>query len=93
MAVTRDTLIARYPEFTSTPVDLVNASIADAALMVDPTYYRAKTDSAVTAYAAHLIALNPLGELARLDKKGEKTTYLLVFQRIQRSLGAGFRTI
>ena len=93
MSVTRITLIARFPEFTSTPEALVNASIADAILQVDSDYYGTKADMAITYLAAHLIALNPLGEMARLDKKGEKTIYLLLFDKVKRSLGAGLRVI
>jgi hypothetical protein len=93
MAVNAASLVVRYPEFTSTPTTLVDASIADAELMIDRAYYRGKADMAVTAYAAHLIAINPLGEMARLDKKGEKTTYWLHYENIKRSLGAGCRVI
>lgn len=91
--VTRDTLITRFPEFTDTPDTLVTASIADAELMVDRTYFGAKADMAVTYYAAHLVAINPLGEMARLDKHSDKTTYLVAFERVKRSLGAGCRVI
>lgn len=93
MAVDRASLIVRFPEFTSTPSALVTACIAEAELLVDRAYYGTKADMAVTHFAAHLVAINPLGEMARLDKKGEKTTYLLSFQRIMRSTGAGFRVI
>lgn len=93
MSVTRTTLIARFPEFTSTPEALVDACIVDAALMVDEDYYGTKADMAVTFLAAHYIAMNPLGEMARLDKKGEKTTYLVLYESVKRSLGAGCRVI
>lgn len=69
------------------------ACITDAELMIDRAYYGAKADMAVTYLAAHLIAINPLGEMARLDKRGEKTTYLLKFEMVKKSLGAGCRVI
>lgn len=93
MAVTFTTLRVRYPEFVPTPEALITASIVDAELMVDRTVYGSKSDMAVTSYAAHLIAINPLGEMARLDKKSDKTTYLLAFNAIKRSTAAGFRVI
>lgn len=93
MSVTRASFIERFPEFTETPSTLVDASLADAALMVDADYFGSKADMAIRYYAAHLIAINPLGEMARLDKHGEKTTYLTEFEKVKRSLGAGFRVI
>jgi len=93
VAVDATTLVTRYPEFTSTPATLVAACIADAQVMIDASYYGAKADAATHALAAHYIAINPLGEMARLDKKGEKTTYLLQYNQIKRSLGAGCRVI
>lgn len=93
MSVTRATLIARFPEFASTPEALVTSSIADAELMIDRPYFGSKADVAVTLYASHLIAINPLGEMARLDKKGEETTYLIAFERVKRSIGVGCRVI
>jgi hypothetical protein len=72
---------------------LVQPSNTDAELMVDRCVYGAKADAAVKAYAAHLIAINPLGEFARLDKKGEKTIYLLQYERFKRAVGSGFRVI
>jgi hypothetical protein len=94
--VTPTTLIARYPEFTAANTDYPNmvlAAIADAELMVGGTFFGDREDMAVKAYAAHLIAINPLGELARLDKRKEETTYLIAFERIKRASGAGFRVI
>ena len=93
MAVDKTTLRARFPEFTNTPDSLVDASIADAKLMVDSVYYGTRYDMAVTYYAAHLIAVNPLGEMARLDKKADTTTYWLLFESVKRATGTGFRVI
>ena len=93
MAVDRTSLITRFPEFTNATEALVTACIAEAELMVDRSYYGEKADMAVTHLAAHLVAINPLGEMARLDKKGDKTIYLISFEKIKRSLGAGCRVI
>lgn len=93
MAVTVATLVTRYPEFTATPSTLVQACIDDAELMVDRNFYGAKADMAVKALAAHLIAINPLGEMARLDKKSDRTSYSVQFEGIKRSIAAGCRVI
>lgn len=94
MAVDRTSLIARFPEFENAPTDLVTGSIADAKLVIDSGYYGTRYDSAVTWLAAHYIAINPLGELARLSKKGvTTTTYMEGFQRTKMACGTGFRVI
>ena len=93
MALSQAVFLAQFPEFGNAPPGLVERALDEAALMVDSAVYGTKTNVALGYYAAHLIAINPLGELARLQKDPEKTTYMLAFQRIQRSLGAGFRTI
>ena len=93
MAVTYSSFVTRFPEFTNATQALVEACIAEAELMVDSNYYGDKADMAVNYYAAHLIAINPLGEMARLDKKSEKTIYLIHFEKIKRSSGTGFRVV
>ena len=94
MAVTLGELVGRFPEFAPAAPSLIDGSLADAALMVDSAYYGKKADMAIMYYAAHLIATNPLGEMARLDKgKSEATTYLKQFERIKRSIGTGCRVI
>ena len=93
MAVTVGSLCSRYPEFKSTPIGLVEGSISDAELLVSRSVYGAKADMAITCYAAHLIAINPLGELALLSKEYGKTTYLTQFEFIKRSVGVGCSVI
>lgn len=93
MAVTRTSLATRFPEFSDTPVALVDACISDAVLMVDSAVYGAKADMAITYLAAHLIATNPLGEMARIDKKSDKTVYSVQFDTIKRGIAAGCRVI
>ena len=93
MAVTVGQFLLRYPEFCPAPQELIEACLEEAELLVDRTVYGAKADMAIKARAAHFVAINPLGELARLDKKGEKTTYLTHFEGIKRGIGAGCRVI
>jgi hypothetical protein len=93
MAVYAAELRTRYPEFNNAPDALVQQCIDDATLMVDAAVFGAKTDIAIKALAAHYIAINPLGEMARLDKQGKETTYWLQYQGIRKSVAAGFRVI
>lgn len=94
--ITSATLITRYPEFTaaySQYPDMISGCVDQANAMIDYSVFGAKAEHAAHALAAHYIAINPLGEFARLDKKGEKTIYWLQYEQIKRSLGAGFRVI
>jgi hypothetical protein len=96
MAVDVSALIARYPEFTATVTeypDMVDACIAEAVSRISSAYFGTRTDMAVKALAAHLIAINPLGEMARIQMKDGSTTYLQDYQRIRRGISTGFRVI
>jgi hypothetical protein len=89
-------LVARYPEFApavSAYPDMVDACLAEASECVDAAFFAGKTSHAVLALAAHLIAINPLGELARIDKRTDTTVYSIQFERLKRTCGAGFRVL
>ena len=92
MAVDASSLLARFPEFTEANTEypsLVSGAIADAELLVDRVVWGDKADMGVTHLAAHFIAINPLGELARLDKRGEENHLSVVFRKTQEIPGVG----
>ena len=94
MAVTVESLKTRFPEFDATPETLVAACIADAELMLSSEAFGNQYDMAVNYKAAHLIAVNPLGEMARLDAKkpasnGSLTVYERSFLEIKKGIGVG----
>ena len=91
MTVTLETFAARFPEFDAAPTNMIEACIAEAAVQIDSTVYGAKYDAAVMNLAAHLIATNPLGEMARLQAKDGTTTYLKHYQNLKRMVASGFR--
>lgn len=95
MAITVEAFRTRFPEFAGAPNGLIEGALADAELAVDRVLFRDRADAAVRFYAAHLVANNPLGELARLEKKGKdgdgRTTYLDEFDRLKRIVVSGFR--
>jgi len=96
MAVDATSLTTRYPELAAAVTDypdMVDGCIAQAQAMVDSDWYGSKADHAIHALAAHFVAINPLGELARIDKKGEKTVYWIQYEQIRKSIGAGCRVI
>ncbi|MBW2672072.1 MAG: DUF4054 domain-containing protein [Deltaproteobacteria bacterium] len=96
MAVTAASFLERFPEFEAAGSTLIEASLTDARLMISSSAYGVKYDMAVRFQAAHLLAINPLGEMARLDMDkcgSDATTYSAQLKTIQSSLGLGVRTI
>lgn len=94
MAVTSEDMRRRFPELQPAPIELIEGAIADAELLVDRALFRHRADAAVRFLAAHMIANNPLGEMARLEKEKDKdgrTTYLDDFERLKRTVVSGFR--
>lgn len=95
MAVTTASFLARFPEFARAPRGLIEGAIADAIVQIDRCVFRDKADAATQFLAAHMVANNPLGEVARLEKKGADgepmTTYLYEFNRLKRIVTSGFR--
>jgi hypothetical protein len=91
VSVTLETFSARFPEFDAAPANLVEACIAEAAVQIDATVYGTKYDAAVQNLAAHLIATNPLGEMARLQAKDGSTVYQKHYEKLKRMVASGFR--
>jgi hypothetical protein len=93
MAVTVTQLKIRFPEFLNAEATLVQSCLNEAALMVDAEVFGLKTDTAITYLAAHLLAVNPLAEMAKLEQDDGQTTYSTVFDRIKRSVAGGARVV
>ena len=79
MAVTVEQIRAEFPEFVRTNEGLISAKLADARAMLNETAFGETHDQAVKYMAAHLVALSPGGEFARLDpneqEDGARTLY------------------
>lgn len=71
MAVTAESLIARYPTFAATSPTLIESCIAQASLLVDPDLWGSTTDAGIRALAAHFIWSDPMGTTTRLDGDGD----------------------
>jgi hypothetical protein len=72
MAVTFDTFVASFPEFRPATPALVDAQIAKAVAQIDASVWGAKADLGVELLTAHLLAISPFGQQARLvSKDGE----------------------
>ncbi len=76
--------LAAYPEFGESSPALVAAKLAEAELQVDAAVCGAQTDIMHGLTTAHLLALSPFGQNARMVSKEGTTTYgerLVVMQR------------
>ena len=91
MAVDRAIFLARFPEFEPASPAMVEASLKEAIRNVDSTVFGTKTDDAVSWKCAHLLAISPFGQQARLISKDGETTYGKYFLELARSVTPGFR--
>lgn len=91
MAVERRDFLARFPEFEPAPVSMIDSAIGEATRNVDSEVWGDKTDDGVRWKAAHLLAISPFGQQARLMSKDGSTTYGKHFAKLARSVTPGFR--
>lgn len=91
MALDVATFVDKFPEFDEigaiSPAT-VEQAIADAKHFCSASIWGSRYESAVLYKAAHLLAMSPFGEGARLDKKGEQSTYGVVFDNMLKALPA-----
>ncbi len=89
MALDNATFIARFPEFveidTLAPASISQA-IDDAKAYVSQEHWAGRYEDGVLWKAAHLLAMTPFGENARLQRDPTETTYNVVFKQMLRSL-------
>jgi len=85
--------VARYPEFSEVgelAPAMVTSAINSAKNFVSQSLWGARYEEGVLCKAAHLLAMTPMGENARLDKSSPETTYGLVFKEMLRALPVRF---
>lgn len=93
MSVTVDSFLASYPEFRSAERDLLQAKLDAAEPQVDSEVWGDKTDQGVELTAAHLLAISPFGQNARLVAKDGSTTYSKRLREMQLQVTGGYRLI
>lgn len=92
MAVSVSSFLEAFPEFSGerAATDLIQAKIAEASRSVDSRRWGARTDDGVAYLAAHLLAMSPWGQKARLsDGNTGTTTYKGRFDEMRRQVGIG----
>ena len=91
MAVDIRSFLSRFPEFEPAGKPMVREGIAEATRGVDTGVWGAKTDDGIRWLAAHLLAITPWGQQARMVSKDGSTTYGVEHARLMRSVTPGFR--
>jgi hypothetical protein len=82
MAIDVATFRASYPEMLNVPDAFTLARLVEAEGSIDVEALGSRNESAVFAYAAHLIATSPGGLMARLASDRASSTYLMLYKRI-----------
>lgn len=78
----RPTFRAQYPEYATAPDALVDAYLARATARVDAGVWGALKDEGIGLLTAHLLALAPNGQFARLQSNKGETTYGKEYDRL-----------
>jgi hypothetical protein len=78
--------LERYPQFRQAGQTLIEACLADAALMVNPDVYGDKADYATGLFAAQMLAASPYGMSMRLEDDKSKTIFDAEVERLKRAV-------
>lgn len=89
MAVSVEQLRTEFPEFAHTDEGLLAGKIADAMAMLNAHAFGDAHDQAIKYMAAHLVALTPNGEFARLDPNEEEDGARTLYERQYMTLSRG----
>jgi len=81
---TASTFRAAKPEFSDATDPQVETALADAGAYCNADVFGDQHDQAVGLYAAHLLAISPFGQNARLVNKQGDTTYRTQWRRLAR---------
>jgi len=89
----RAAFLVSFPEFAKASPELVDAKLAEAARRIAPDVWKEKTDDGIGYLAAHLLAVSPFGQQARLVAKDGGTVYEETYKQIKREVASGPRVI
>ena len=92
MAVTLPRFRNTVPEFRKTDDNEIESKLALAALRVNASVYGDQADAGVLYLTAHMVALAPAGQNAKLKpENAAKTVYWVEYRAIMRSVTFGHR--
>ncbi len=82
---------AKYPEYSTAPDDLVTLFLTDASEQLDVSVWGTYLDKGHGLLTAHLLAMAPNGQFARLDAEKGETTYGVTYKDLRQSLTSCIR--
>ncbi len=89
---TYDTFVVSFEEFSETDRPNVQAKLDEAALDIDQTVWGTRATKGHGYLTAHLLAMSPMGNAAKLVAKDGTTTYETHYKRLLRIVTAGIRS-
>ncbi len=93
MAVSVESFKQTFSEFRSTENEEIEAKLRIARLQVASGIWGDKTDAGVLYLTAHLVALAPAGQNAKLKPvNAAQTVYKITFDQMKRQVTTGYRT-
>jgi len=91
MAVSVANFQARFPEFASTDTGLITLVLAEASAQIETSVWSTRRDEGIKYLTAHLLAISPMGEPARLGADKMETIYGKHFERLMKQVTFGLR--
>lgn len=91
---TLSSFLVSFPEFSdggAPQMALAQAKLDEAALQIDPAVWGVRTNLGHGYLTAHLLAMSPMGNTAKLIKN-DTTTYEIHYLRLVRIVTAGLRS-
>ena len=77
-----------FPEFKSATDPLVEACLARAESLIEPSVWLGLTDEGHGLLTAHILALSPNGQMARMQTDKGKSTYGTEYQSLRQQATA-----
>jgi hypothetical protein len=72
---------------------MIESALAEATRGVDPQIWDTKADDGIRWYTAHLLAISPFGQQARLVSEAGESTYGKRWRELSLEVSSGFRVI
>lgn len=91
--MTRAAFLVRCPEFTDADAALVEAKLAEAERRTPSVVWGDLQDDGIACLAAHLLAISPNGQMARLVNKDGSTTYGTLRDQLASTVGGAYRIV
>jgi hypothetical protein len=91
--VTRAAFLVRHPEFADAEAALVEAKLAEAERRTPSRVWGDLEDDGIASLAAHLLAISPNGQMARLVNKDGTTTYGTLRDELVETVGGSHRIV